>query len=191
MRLFIAINLPPEIKETVRNVQADIAAQVSPKAVAWVRREQCHLTLNFLGDVQIESVAPLADLLRNVGGEFTPFRVAACGVGVFPNKQRPRVIWAGVRSHGDELERLQQATTTATAQMCRLPDDKKFVGHITIGRCKDSSRSDNRKIAEIVESQAAAALGAWDVSSFELMRSELSPNGAIHSVHESFRFGKV
>ena len=101
------------------------------------------------------------------------------------------MIWAGVKSNGDDLTRLQEATTEATREVCLPSDDKKFVGHITIGRCKDLSRSESRKIAEIVESQTAVALGTWNVQSFELMRSELCQNGAIHSVYESIHFGKA
>jgi 2'-5' RNA ligase len=191
MRLFIAINLPPEIRERLKAAQAELAEQISQKAVVWTKPDQFHLTLNFLGDVEVEKVPSLLPALHEAGGRFAPLDLTIAGIGLFPHGRRPRVIWAGVQSDGHALFALQEGTTNSVREICAEPDEKNFVGHITIGRCKELTRSETRTVVEFAEVKQAVALGSWTASSFELMRSELSPNGATHTVYESIPLGKV
>ena len=187
-RLFIAINLPPELKEKLKELQDGLAARLSPKAMAWTRPEQCHLTLNFLGNVEEEKIPGLVASVRAGTGGFAPFQLTSAGVGVFPNVRQPRVLWAGVRSISEQLVTLHDATSNAVREL--LPaEDKKFVGHITIGRAKAPGRADAQAIADFVRAHAGTLLGSWSCASIEIMRSELSSSGAIHTVYESISLG--
>src|SRR4051812_7451283 len=95
-RLFIAISVPDAVKTEMEQAQAELRRALPEGCVRWTRREQFHLTLKFLGSVEAQRVAALADAIRGACQGFTPLRLRAERIGCFPDLRFPRVVWAWV-----------------------------------------------------------------------------------------------
>jgi 2'-5' RNA ligase len=181
IRAFIAIHLPVDVKARLAEAQRELQKLAPASAVRWTPMEQMHLTLRFLGDVSEDVLGPLTDGLRRAADRSEPFALRARGAGCFPNARRPRVIWVGVTGPGDALLCLQRCVVEATASWGER-DDREFHAHLTLGRIKEGNLREAARLGEAVTGWAEREFGACRVSSVALMRSELSPQGAKHSV---------
>ena len=134
MRLFLAINPPPEVRRAIWDATQPLR-EVSA-GVAWVAEPKIHLTLKFLGDQPESAAAPIGEMLRGIAmGHATPLvRVGA--VGAFPNFRRPRVVWLGV-DPDPRLELLHHDVEVACAALGYELDGRPFRPHLTIGRVKE------------------------------------------------------
>jgi 2'-5' RNA ligase len=186
-RLFVAIPMPEEICVKVLPAQAELEKAASKARIRWTPPEQFHLTLRFLGDVHSDRVEALTDALRHACLRFKPLRLQASGIGFFPNPKYPRVVWVGLTSTSDisgpqpdELAALQQAVQDACQEFTSEPADKKFSGHITLGRIKAINRHDAQALSKAADSMAVRSFGQWTAENVELVRSELGQNGATH-----------
>ena len=95
IRAFIAIDLPPAVKTALEDVAATLAGRVPQGAARWVRPEQMHLTLRFLGDTPADRLPALYAALDALAAGRVPFTLHLTEVGCFPNTRRPRVVWVG------------------------------------------------------------------------------------------------
>ena len=102
-RLFVAVAIPEVVKAKMEAAQAELRRAVSEHSVRWTRREQFHLTLKFLGDVDAARVEALGEAIRAACRGFGPLHLRAERVGYFPDLRYPRVVWTGVQ---DQAERL-------------------------------------------------------------------------------------
>ena len=93
IRTFIAVELPQDIKMKLDGLIASFRADSG--GIRWVRAENLHITLRFLGDIDEAAVPGLAENIRSTTGGFGKFRLSLSGIGGFPNLRRPRVIWVG------------------------------------------------------------------------------------------------
>jgi 2'-5' RNA ligase len=103
------------------------------------------------------------------------------GVGFFPERGLPRVIWVGIKDQAGRLPELQRALQEATLGFSSEAPEKRFTGHVTLGRIKDIRRPEAETLAKAVAALAEPRFGRWTASTIELMRSELSPAGATHT----------
>ena len=187
VRLFVAIPMPEEIRAKVLLAQAELA-KVTPNArIRWTPPEQFHLTLRFLGDVPAVRVDALTEALRRACSGFKSLRLRAAGIGFFPDSKFPRVVWIGLTStsgasapQSDELAALQQAVQDACQEFTNEPADKKFSGHITLGRIKAINRHDAQALSKAADSTVGRSFGEWTAEDIELVRSELTESGARH-----------
>ncbi len=178
-RLFIALLLPEPVKDALAATQAELRRQLRADA-RWARREQLHLTLKFLGDVDPERVPSLTDALRTVCQGFPPLQLRARQIGFFPNTRVPRVVWAGVEDLQQRLLPLQAALQQASLPFTSDAPENDFVGHLTLARLRNLSPTDSRALTTAGAAMAARDFGDWTASSVSLMRSILSPDGAKH-----------
>lgn len=137
IRAFIAVQLPDEVKDTLGEVQRELKSRVSPSAVRWVRPEQMHLTLFFLGDTDIDKLPAIRNAMDAVSASHSPFTMRLSEVGCFPNARRPRVIWVGLAGEEARLASLKAALDAGLASLGWSPDGKPFRAHLTLGRVKD------------------------------------------------------
>jgi 2'-5' RNA ligase len=191
LRLFIAARLPEEIKSALAEAQARLRSPLREAPVRWTRRDQLHLTLRFLGNVQPQQVEALIAAGQRACREFAPLRLRAAAVGFFPNDRFPRVIWAGARDSEDRLALLQRAVQEATQQFCSEPPDHRFIGHVTLGRIKDLKRAETVALVRAASALAHGCFGEWIATELELMRSELSSTGAEHAPLANFPLGVI
>ena len=181
LRLFIAIAIPETVKTAIAVVQNELRRALPGISVRWTPPDQFHVTLRFLGNVAPEKLPALESSIREVSARFPPTEMSAEHVGRFPERGLPRVIWVGIRDAGDRLQELQHALQEATLQFGSEPPEKRFAGHVTVGRIKDVRCPQAEALARAMAGLVAASFGQWTTPTVELMRSELSPAGATHT----------
>jgi 2'-5' RNA ligase len=182
IRCFIALNLPAEIKGRLAELEARL--KEARADVSWVKPENIHLTLKFLGGVE-EARVPLVkravqEGLRREG----PLVLTLAGLGVFPNPRSPRVVWVGVGGDTERLQDLQERLEQALGEVGFPREARSFSPHITLGRMR--SRQGAASLMELVGHLGANEVGSLKAESIELMRSQLHPAGAVYTILESF-----
>ena len=180
-RLFIAVTLPEEVKAQIEAAQAELRRALPGPGVRWTRREQFHLTLMFLGDVDVARVQPLEEAIRAACRGFSALPLRAERVGFFPDLRYPRVVWAGVQDQAGQLLRLQQAVDAVTRDFTTEEKEERFSGHITLARIKAIKRPEAEALRQAAAGMAERLFGQWTAGEVELMRSVLSPQGARHT----------
>lgn len=175
IRTFIAIRLPAPVIAALGETSQTLARRVSRDAVRWVRPEQIHLTLRFLGDTPTAQLPQIAAAMDAAAAGASPMALRLGGVGCFPNTRRPRVIWVGLSGDVEQLLALKTALDGQLALLGRPPEDKPFRAHLTLGRVKD-----DRAVAGI---EWAADVPQLEVSitAIDLIESQLRPAGPIYT----------
>lgn len=174
MRLFVAIDLPDEVKRSV----ADICRGVT--GVRWLPSDQLHLTLRFIGEADD---AVNAAIRRGLAGITSPpFPLSLQGVGCFPSPRRPRVLWVGL-SGGEPLKRLQQKVEAAVVTAGIPAEERPFSPHITLARLREHREGD---VASFLAQHASFHCEPFTVDAFHLYSSILTAKGAIHRREASY-----
>lgn len=132
LRLFIAIELSPQQRREVALLQGTNRHKI--KGVRWVRPEQLHLTLKFLGDTNIDHINKIKIAMDESAASFRQFQVNYGGCGVFPTVQKARVIWVGLKDGKTEIENLFQLLDLALTNRGFKQENRRFKPHLTIGR---------------------------------------------------------
>ena len=184
-RLFVAIELPGPVKEQIAIVQEELKRATREAQVSWTKPEQLHLTLKFLGNVDLAQVDAFHQAVRAACKDFGPLRLVAKGIGAFPDWRRPRVGWVGVNDNQGRLAKLQQFIEAAMSPFTKEKPEGEFTGHVTLGRLKWINRPETRVLAAAAQLFAEKVFGEWTVETLAVMRGELSSAGAQHS--ELFR----
>jgi 2'-5' RNA ligase len=175
VRLFLAINVDPEVRRAVVEASAPLRA-VAPK-LGWVREPNVHLTLKFLGDHSESLAAEVTAAMQRVAERHRPVDVELGGVGAFPNFRRPRVVWIGV-SPAPKLELLHHDVECAAKELGFSLDGRPFRPHLTLARVKPRAvdavtlRALDRAAKQIDYTEEIV------INSIDLMQSELGPGGS-------------
>lgn len=182
MRLFIAIELPEEIKKFL----AELTSFNSPiDGVNIVQKENFHITLKFLGEVEEKIIPDLISTLKFLSREFSDFKLKITTPGVFPDKIKPRVIWIGTENI-DELRRLAKRIDEEISILGFQREEREFKSHITLARVKNH-RNGKYFFEKILKKFSEKSFDfQFEVKEFVLMKSTLTPKGSIYSVLERF-----
>lgn len=175
LRSFIAIAIDPTLCQRIVDVQNELRSRLSPEAARWSSPAALHLTLHFAGDVARDRVAELADRLRAAVAPLAPVELTCGGLGCFPRRGAPRVIWAGIDG-GDGLATLQRAVAGAAAPFGAAP--AAFRAHVTLARIKRPSRVDLARLAGYLRENSNRTFGRWTCTETELLQSTLTPAGS-------------
>ncbi len=174
MRLFVAINLPDDVRQSMWNGAALLRGQSFP--VKWVGPDSLHLTLKFLGEVPEQRVNELSEGIDRAIVGTAPFELPISGFGAFPNPRRARVVWIGCE-YVAALQRIQP-NVEAEMEGAGFPcESRSFHAHFTVGRVRRDTRPAAlgglaKQLQRLhFESQPV-------VESVDLMQSELSRSGA-------------
>ena len=170
-RLFVGLELPSSCKTAL------LALDPHLSGLRWLPREQLHLTLSFLGDVEAPAEDRLREALREV--RVPPFFLPLRGVGVFNSRGRPSVAWAGVGKGHPHLFALHRRIQDAVLCAGLEANLKPFHPHVTIGRAKGISQ---QTLQPFIRSHAETEFGLVRVTGFELYSSVLAAGGATHRV---------
>ncbi len=173
MRLFIAIELPPDIREALSELQRDLKPVTN--SARWVAPEAVHLTLKFLGETPEPRIPEIDEAL--VGLSWKPFPVTVRGVGFFPGNRSPRVCWAGLEA--STMEGLAQQIDIRMERLGFEKEKRVFRPHLTLARARDM-RIDASLVAA-AEKYEQQEFGTFTVDRFNLFQSTLKPTGAVYT----------
>lgn len=180
LRLFTAIALPAPVRDA-------LAALAEPlPGVSWTRPAQLHVTLRFLGNVPRAKVDDTIARLAAIRVE--PFVLPVEGVGAFPPKAPPRVLWVGTGRGHPRLHQLRQRLDDAllAAGVPEL-DVRTFHAHVTVARCAATAAPALIRCMHRHENYTAPP---FRVDAFDLCASELHPAGAVHTLVQRFALAK-
>lgn len=187
-RLFIAIAVPPAIRDEIGRAQGRLKRNSPPGIVRWTRPEQFHVTLKFLGDVPIGQIDKLQTVLAPICAASPALQLLVRGIGFFPNERKPKVIWVGVHDETSHLSDLHRQIDEALRWLTPPERAGNFSGHITLGRFKPGHNASIPKLLEETAHCQGRQFGEWQAGEAELVRSELMPGGAKHTPVSSFAF---
>jgi RNA 2',3'-cyclic 3'-phosphodiesterase len=188
-RIFIAINLPEDIREELSLFQK----KYSDLQAKWVKKENLHITLAFLGYVKDEDIPKIVEITKNVATQHEPFSIKIVKIVYGPPKvSPPRMVWA-IGEKNENLGRLQENLKNALTEM-KIPQLEKeeekrgFIPHITLARIrklefKQMEPEERPQINEDVDFY-------FEVNSIEIMESYLKRGGAEYIILESVSLSK-
>jgi 2'-5' RNA ligase len=174
-RLFVALDLPQEIKQSLEPLSRGLGD------VRWLGPEQQHLTLRFIGELDNGRMNDVIDALALIVGE--PFELRLKGLGHFPPRGEPRVLWVGVE-RSPSLGQLKRRIDWALRQVGLAPESRKFAPHVTLARIKGPLSPTRLGTYLMRHSLYQSAL--FPVSAFHLFSSWLRSDGAQYRVEASF-----
>ncbi len=178
VRLFVAIDIPDNIKTYIQGM-----ARAIPKARS-VPPDQLHLTLKFIGEVESSLLLDILDALGRIN---TPrFALQLKGVGTFPPRGTPRVLWVGTKTmeNKDNLFDLRKQIEKTLFAAGIAKEKKKFSPHITLARLNNSPI---KLLHNFLAGNALLESPWFEVNCFTLYSSQLTPKGAIHTVEERYQ----
>ncbi len=178
MRCFLAIELPADVRDRLAELQERLSSL--GRAVRWMRSDQIHLTLKFLGEVPDEKVPSVCQAAATVAGEYGPFELELRGTGCFPPGGQARIVWAGIIDPPQTLIDCQRACEQACAELGFKKENRKYVPHLTVGRVRDSRAS--REIRAAVECESQFSAGPFVAGELVLFQSILRPSGPTYHV---------
>jgi len=177
IRSFIAIGLDSGIKA---ELEASICKLKGSGAdVKWVRCENIHLTLKFLGNISPDTVEDVKKILDNAGMRFAPFKMTLSGVGAFPGLSHPRVIWVGIGEGADEAKKIYAFLEEGLEKLRFEREERPFSPHLTIGRVRSSGKKE--ALASAVEGLKLRPDISQRVESITFFQSTLTPKGPIYT----------
>jgi 2'-5' RNA ligase len=181
MRAFIAIKVEPALWAELGRVQRKLDAVLPANAVRWLRPEQMHLTLKFLGAVPDEKRADVECALARACAGARALPLGLEGVGCFPGPRNPRVVWTGITGDVPTLRELQDRIERQTAGFGDHAEARQFRPHLTIGRVQAKEGRTARQIGDAVEAARVGCLGEWTARELVLFQSQLAPRGASYT----------
>jgi 2'-5' RNA ligase len=180
LRLFVACELPPEMKAALTALQDALRRQGAPR-VRWVRPEGIHLTLKFLGAVPAQRVADICAALAPTVEGIRPLRLSLGSLGAFGGRRGARVVWVGLEGDVERVAELQRRVEAALARLGFPPENRAFSPHLTLARVPDQVGSTEREqLWDLTKALAAPKAAPVTIREVSLMRSILGPGGAVY-----------
>lgn len=178
-RLFVAIDFPEAVNRRLAALCSGLAR------ARWLPPEQFHLTLRFIGEVDGGTFADVADGLSEVA--CPPFSLRLGGVGHFPPRGRPRVLWVGIGAD-PALTRLHGQIESRLRLLGIAPEGRKFAPHVTLARLKSTPVI---RVRDYLVCHDGFATETIPITSFQLYSSTLGAKAAIHRVEARYPLGVV
>jgi RNA 2',3'-cyclic 3'-phosphodiesterase len=177
IRAFIAVELPVEIKNNLRECQARLQSS-SGNQVKWVDPEIIHLTLKFMGNINVTDVNPVTTAMLDAAVQGHSFKLQIQNWGAFPNLNRVQVIWVGLGGDLAILLELQKNLENNLAKLGFVTEARPFAPHLTLGRVRDTASSiDKQNIGKAIAALKVESILTFPVISLNLMQSKLRPQG--------------
>ncbi|MBN1882062.1 MAG: RNA 2',3'-cyclic phosphodiesterase [Deltaproteobacteria bacterium] len=174
-RLFIAAEPPQHVVDGCRDVIEKLKG--AGDGIRWVKPHGIHLTVKFFGNVDESRIPEISDAAGVLSGSGA-IDLAVGGLGTFPGKKRPRVIWIGITGDLDRLVTARDMLDGALSGIGFPREDRPFRAHLTLGRVKERIPV---ALVSRLEQSRDISLGAMRVEGFSLIQSDLKPSGAVYT----------
>jgi 2'-5' RNA ligase len=177
IRSFIALELPPSVISLLGKVQEDLKSM--RLRAKWVRPENIHLTLKFLGNINPGDIDKIGRAMMDAVDDFTAINLVARGVGVFPGIRRARVIWVGLGGQIQLLFAMQRLLEDSLAALGFEKEKRPFQGHLTLGRFRQTVNPST--LRQIMQEYSNLSSEEFTARRIILFKSDLKPTGAVYS----------
>jgi 2'-5' RNA ligase len=182
LRAFIAVPLPGALCDSIARVVAALRGLPGADRVRWLRRENLHVTLRFLGNIDPDITPSLLTRVQEQTARLTPFELSLTRVDLFPSRRRPSVV-AFEMAPAEPLSELAQAVERGVVAAGLPREERPFRAHLTLGRIRE------RNIAFDVTASDTAVADALPVTEAVLFQSQLQRSGALHTPLGRARLG--
>ncbi len=182
-RTFIAIEIDKKIREALRQIQEKL--KTSRTKVKWSDPNNTHLTLKFLGEIEADLIERIGKVLPEIVREFKPFKIELDTIGGFPNLDRPRVIWLGIKEGKENLAKLNEQIEGKLIKLGIPGEKRKYHPHITVGRVR--SLKDIEGLLQALKEKGDNSIfsfrtgSEWEAKEIVLFKSLLTPKGPIYT----------
>ncbi len=188
MRTFVAIEIPEPLRANLVRAMEALRSGLEDDLVRWVQQGSMHLTLKFLGEIEPQQVNAIQEILDEAAKGLSKFVLELKGFGCFPNGNRPRVLWVGFETAGDNLLQLQTELERRLEKIGFEADRRGYHPHLTIGRVrKGLSGPEKQGIADWAQDAQLGTVGKFEVESISLIHSVLKPSGAEYTLLHAAR----
>ena len=187
IRAFLAVEPPAEVREAIGRIQGRLQRLIRGE-LKWVRPEAIHLTLKFFGDIPEGAIAGIAAAVEPAAAREAPMTFAIGRAGVFPDQRRPRVLWLGMEGDVPRLLSLQKRVEGELGTIGFPAEERPFRPHLTLARIKSGRGLTGLERA--MEKGEGYAAGEFTAAGIGLIRSELTPRGAVYTRLKWFPFAK-
>lgn len=178
MRVFFAVVPPRPVREAVELIR-DPLKEAAPGG-RWVHPSLWHLTLKFLGEVEDDLVPAIGDLAAEIVARHVSFELSLRNLGMFPNAERPKVLWVGTEDGAEEIAAIARDLDEGLDGLGFEPEGKPYRAHLTIARFRDPHEAG--ELASMIG--PSDEIGRFEVEEIVLMQSVLRPRGPDYSVLE-------
>jgi 2'-5' RNA ligase len=178
MRLFFAVFPPPEVQRAAFAMEE--ALRRPDDLVSWVKLENLHYTLRFMGDLGEDGARRAGEAAQEAASDLDAFDAELGSLGAFPNARRPRVLWVGLAKGGESLKALAKRLEAALRRRGFERADQPFSAHLTIGRVRNPGQDWSARLDGA--SPPAAEVATFHVDRLLLMESKLSPKGSTYTI---------
>jgi 2'-5' RNA ligase len=187
VRLFVALEIQASVRESLAVLLAQLrqtASRVSDRRPRWVRAENLHVTLKFIGEAAPEKLNGVRGALMAVRSN-SPVDMTFRGLGFFPNDKRPKVFWAGIAA-SRTLAALAAGIDGALSARGIPRETREFAPHLTLARFEPPGMHESLRGA--IQAAQSRDFGAFQTREFHLIESKTKPSGAEYTVLQSFTF---
>ena len=186
IRSFIAVEIPDEVHERLGRIAGKL--RECGVKVRWSRPGNIHLTLKFLGDVEDNDIPKVCDVMAAAVEGVRPFDVRIAGLGAFPPRGAPRVVWVGITGDTEALIALAGDLDERIAETVGIrPERRRFHPHLTLGRVKTTRGAE--RLTEAMQALEPVDLGPICIDAIALFMSKLDPKGSIYTRMAEVRLG--
>jgi 2'-5' RNA ligase len=172
-RLFIAVALPAASREACEQLIEAVRPTALGRGARWVRTENLHLTVRFLGDTPPDVLPDVALAVIEAAASVEPFRIELAGAGAFPDGRHPRTLWLGVDRGNDGLIRIHDALEAPLDRVGWSPDQRGRRPHLTVARTDSTSGEVSHAIADALARASVGWRTEFDATTLTLFRSDL------------------
>jgi len=184
IRTFIAITLNPDIREALKKIQSDL--RKTGADVKWVKPENIHLTLKFLGDTPVEKLPEIIKILQSAAHNTPSFPCSLTHLNAFPKPEHPQIVWIGIEQGKDEVTRLAQTLEDHLKRLGFPKEKKGFDAHVTLGRVR--SGLNRFTLSKEIKQYRLGQELQQNVDYLIFYKSTLTSQGPIHEVIETVGF---
>jgi 2'-5' RNA ligase len=174
VRTFIAVEITPGVRSRARQLIDRFRA--TGANVKWVEPENLHLTLSFLGEVDVLEIPEICSTVTAAVGDYEPFDIEVRGVGAFPDIKRPRTVWMGVVEGAEEMVALHSSLEKGLAKLGYRAENRRFRPHITLGRFRHSPQGIG-ELGELIQQNQDYLADTVGVSEVVVFSSRLDRGG--------------
>jgi 2'-5' RNA ligase len=179
LRTFIAVEMSPSVIGRAGDLIDKL--RVAAAEINWVKPQQMHLTLKFLGDVRDTETPDICRVVAQVASQFEPLEITCRGLGAFPSLREPRTLWIGIEDGAEELKTLQAAIDEALkSELGYGKEPRGFHPHLTIGRVKRELPGGRGELTQLLEKHAQFDADLAVIDEIVTFASFLSRQGPRH-----------